>query len=234
MAAAARAEAAAMEEELDATRRELREAQRRHEEATQELTRRHTQETEDLSRRHDDVTQAHAALQDELQQHTGALDSTREALAAERAESGRLRNRLAQAQEARQRPGAVATGARRPRRPRRASPACHARRAGRHRAPRSSHVIRTPPETQPFDVLALNDELDTVTSPPPPPRPAPQRSGHQAVEDPGWNPPTAERLRPINPSLRHRTWWFGRLLALLVLCGVIAAVWMVLHSTVLH
>jgi hypothetical protein len=61
-------------------------------------------------------------------------------------------------------------------------------------------------------VLGLGDQLDTITSP----------------------PPTSERLRPLNPSLRHRTWWFGRLLALIVLCGVIAAVWVVLHSTVLH
>jgi hypothetical protein len=234
VAATARAEAAAMEEELDATRRELRETQRRHEEATQELTRRHTQETEDLSRRHDDVTQAQAALQDELQQHTGALESTREALAAERAESGRLRNRLTQAQETRQRPGAVPTGA--PAAP--AAPPGEPRvsRASRRATSRAAAEPRDPDptRTQPFDVLALDDELDTVTSPPPPPRPAPRRSGHQAVEDPGWNPPTAERLRPINPSLRHRTWWFGRLLALLVLCGVIAAVWVVLHSTVLH
>jgi hypothetical protein len=236
VAAAARAEAAAMEEALDATRRELREAQRQHEAATQELAGRHAQETQELSRRHDEVTQAHAALQDERHQHTGALESTREALAAERAESTRLRNRLTQAQEARQR-GAVPTGAS-------AAPAAPAgeprasrasrRATSRAAAERTERRDPDPSETQRFDVLALGDELDNVTSAPPPSRPAPRRSGHQTVEDPGWNPPTAERLRPLNPSLRHRTWWFGRLLALIVLCGVIAAVWMVLHSTVLH
>ncbi|MFZ1995075.1 MAG: hypothetical protein WAU75_13255, partial [Solirubrobacteraceae bacterium] len=92
-----------------------------------------------------------------------------------------------------------------------------------------------PSETQRFDVPASDDELDTVSSASLPSHRAPRRSGHQTpLEDPGWNPSTAERLRPLNPSLRHRTWWFGRLLALIVLCGVIAAVWMVLHSTVLH
>ncbi len=234
VAAAARAEAAAMEQELDATRRELREEQRRHEEASQELTRRHAQETQDLARRHDDVVQAHAALQDELQQHTGALESAREALAAERAEAGRLRNRLTQAQETRQRPGAASTGA--PAAPPSPADEPRASRPSRRATSRAAAQPRDrdPTQTQPFDVLALDDELETVTSPAPAPRPAPRRSGHQAVEDSGWNPPTAERLRPINPSLRHRTWWFGRLLALLVLCGVIAAVWMVLHSTVLH
>jgi hypothetical protein len=94
-----------------------------------------------------------------------------------------------------------------------------------------------PTETQRFDVLGLQDELETeaagraaaASS-----RHAPRRSGHQAPPTPAWNAPVAERLRPVNPSLRHRTWWFGRLLALLVLCGVIAAVWIVLRSTVLH
>jgi hypothetical protein len=34
--------------------------------------------------------------------------------------------------------------------------------------------------------------------------------------------------------LRHRNWWLGRLLVLIVLCGVIVAVYLVLHTTVLH
>jgi hypothetical protein len=208
VAATARAEATTMEEELDAARRELREVQRRHEEATQELTRRHAQETQALSRRHDEVTEAHAALQDELRQHAGALESTREALAAERAEAGRLRNRLTQAQGTRERgatpPGEPPAAAAEPRVSRRAR--------SRAAAEGTERRDPDPSETQRFDVLGLGDQLDTITSP----------------------PPTSERLRPLNPSLRHRTWWFGRLLALIVLCGVIAAVWVVLHSTVLH
>ena len=109
-----RAEAAAMEAELDDARRQLREAQRgheadtealtrRHEEAARALTQRHEEATQALSGDHDQVTQAYAALQAELEENTAALESTREALATERAEAGRLRNRLAQLQEARQR-----------------------------------------------------------------------------------------------------------------------------------
>jgi hypothetical protein len=230
VAATARTEATAMEEALDAARRELREAQRRHEEATEELTGRHAQETQALSRRHDEVTQAHAALQDELREHAGALESTREALAAERAETGRLRNRLTQAQETGER-GAIPSGA-----PPAAAAQPRASRRARSRgaAERTQHRDPDPAETQRFDVLGLGDELDTITSPAPPSRRAPRRSGHESPDDSGWNPPTSERLRPLNPSLRHRTWWFGRLLVLLVLCGVIAAVWVVLHSTVLQ
>jgi hypothetical protein len=44
----------------------------------------------------------------------------------------------------------------------------------------------------------------------------------------------AVHVRTLNPSLRHRTYWLGRLLALLVLGIVIAAIWIVLHSTILH
>jgi hypothetical protein len=42
------------------------------------------------------------------------------------------------------------------------------------------------------------------------------------------------RARPLNPSLRHRTYWIGRTLALLVLLIVLAAIWIVLHSTILN
>jgi hypothetical protein len=38
--------------------------------------------------------------------------------------------------------------------------------------------------------------------------------------------------RPVNPSLRRRTNWLGRTLALLVILAVIAAVLLVIHSTV--
>ena len=88
-----------------------------------------------------------------------------------------------------------------------------------------------PTETQQFDVLGLADELP---SDPTPARRAPRRAAKPAPEPPPWTPPVADRLRPLNPSLRHRTWWIGRLLALIVLCGVIVAVYLVLHTTVLH
>ena len=58
-----------MEAELEDARRQLREAQRRHEADTEALTPPPTQReaTQALSGDHDQVTQAHAALQDELQ-----------------------------------------------------------------------------------------------------------------------------------------------------------------------
>jgi hypothetical protein len=266
-----RAEAAAMEAELDDARRKLREAERRHEADTQALTRRHQEATEVLTRHHDEatqalsgdheqVTQAHASLQAELQENAAALESTREALATERAEAGRLRNRLAQLQEARQpdaTPAAAgaaetsrasrATETSRASRASRASGGAEAAEAGEVAEPRVSRRSRSraatqrrepdPTETQSFDVLGFHEEFETETAGRAgagASRQAPRRATHQASNPAAWNPPVADRLRPVNPSLRHRTWWFGRLLALLVLCGVIAAVWIVLHSTVLH
>ena len=167
MAATLRAEADRHGGGARRARRELREAQRRHEEATQELTRRHAQETQALSRRHDEVTQAHAGLQDELREHAGALESAREALAAERAEAGRLRNRLAQAQEKRgsSPPGAPSAAAAEPRVSRRAR--------SRAAAERTEERDPDPSDTQRFDVLGLEDQFDTITSPAPPSRSAP-------------------------------------------------------------
>ncbi len=264
VAATARAEANAVEAELEDTRRQLREAQRRHEADTEALARRHEEATQALTRDHEQVTDAHSALQDELQRQTGVLEATREALAAERAEAGRLRNRLAQIQEDRQR-GITPAGARTTRGSAsgaaaasgaaQAAPAAETAgvaegsagrevagsagsagaesRASRRRASRAAarHPEPDPTETQRFDVLRLQDEPATEAAPS---RRSRRRSRHQTPEPPAWTPPVADRLRPLNPSLRHRTWWFGRLLALLVLCGVIAAVWVVLHSTVLH
>jgi hypothetical protein len=259
-----------VEVELEDARRQLRDAQRRHQADTEALTRRHDEAAQSLTRDNDQVTQAHAAVQDELHEQTGALESTREALAAERAEAGRLRNRLAQLQQSREQarspaPGAADAAPAETRARRRASsrsasssreapsrgadrteaaretdPAeTRAREAERAetRARRAHPAEARPPESDPtqtqrFDVLGFQDELAPAPSSPPP-RPAPRRAGHQAPAE-ARNPSAAERLRPLNPSLRHRTWWLGRLVALLVLCGVIVAVWAVLHSTVLH
>jgi hypothetical protein len=256
VAAAARAEAAAVEAELEDARRQLREIQRRHEDETASLARRHEQATQVSTREHEQLTQAHAALQDELQQHAGALESTQEALATERAEAGRLRNRLTQSQEARERLAAPAAtggptsgadaGPTEPRVSRRATSRAAAREreaarergaerergAGRRREPERRE--QDPTATQPFDVLAL-DDLRSEPAAPAPSRSAGRRGTAQPHEQQtASSVPQSERLRPLNPSLRHRTWWFGRLLALIVLLGVIAAVYMVLHSTVLH
>jgi hypothetical protein len=291
VAAAARVEATAMEAELEEARRQRRDAQRQHEAEIQALTQRHEEATQALMVDHQQVDKAHAALQAELSQHAAALEAMREALAAERAESGRLRNRLAQIQEAR-RLGAAGTRARPAGGGKRAGGAEGAEGAGARggaegteaagdasvagaavdaggggasdarnaaggsaRSPeaRQTEVAATsearvsrratsrptrgrrepdPTETQRFDMLSFEDE--TETAPPRPSRRAQRAARHQTPEPPSWTPPVAERLRPLNPSLRHRTWWLGRLVALLVLCGVIAAVWIVLHSTVLH
>ena len=240
IAAAAGAEAAEAEAELEAARRELREAQRRqealvreHEDATQVLTGRHDETTQALTHRHEQLTQAHAALQQELDESAGALEATREALAEERAESGRLRNRLSQAQEARQQRAGVPPAPARPA-PAAAETEPRPSRRGSSRAG-AGHRAAEPSATQRYDVESITEALDTQSAPAAaPPRRDTRRGAHAGSEPPAFNPAVADRLRPLNPSLRHRTHWLGRLLALLVLLGVIAAVWLVLHSTVLH
>jgi murein DD-endopeptidase MepM/ murein hydrolase activator NlpD len=250
VAATARAEASAVEAELDDMRRQLREAQREHEAQTQALSRRHDDATQALAADHAQLTEAHAALQDELRQQTEALEMTREALAAERAETGRLHNRFTQLQKAREQRGEIPASGPAPRSapgggaPRAAEPpeagearvsrrATSRAAAGEREQERERDQEREPDptETQQFDVLGLGDELP---SEPPPTRRAPRRAPRQVPEPPPWTPPVADRLRPLNPSLRHRTWWIGRLVALIVLCGVIVAVYLVLHTTVLH
>jgi hypothetical protein len=262
IAAAAQAEAAEAEAELEAARRELREAQRRHEaltrqyeeatrdltsrheeatrdltsrheEATRALTGRHDEATQALARRHEELSQAHALLQQELRAHAEALESAREALAEERAESGRLRLRLNQAQEARQQRAGAAPAAARP-----AAASGEPEPPVSRRAPSRPVAERRPAEpaaTQRYDIESITQGLETRTDPAPaPPRRDTRRGAAVPSDPPVFNSLSAERLRPVNPSLRHRTYWFGRLLALLVLLGVIAAVWIVLHSTVLH
>jgi hypothetical protein len=254
VAAAARAEAAAVEAELEDARRQLRERERDHEQDTTTLSRRHEEAHRALTHQHERVTEAHAALQEQLQQQTAALESTREALAAERAESGRLRHRLNQVQETRQRPGSLAeaagaaaagagaatrAGAAEPRVSRRASSRAAARErdAERERSPSQKRSAAResreadPTTTQPFDVLSFEEPGPAPSGPP---RSTGRRGGQPQPEQPAWSMPAPERLRPINPSLRHRTWWFGRLLVLIVLLGVAAAVYLVLHTTVLH
>jgi hypothetical protein len=252
VAAAARVEASAMEAELEEARRQLRDAQRQHKADVDALTQRHEEATRALAVDHQQVNQAHAALEAQLRQQADALEMTREALAAERAETGRLHNRLAQLQEI-QRHGAGRPSARAA-----APPATRAAEtkadigetagatdpgAGAAAKPQASRRASRAParreepdptETQRFDVLGLQEALDTETTPPPRSRRAARRASQQTPDPPVWTAPVAERLRPLNPSLRHRTWWFGRLLALIVLCGVLVAVYLVLHTTVLH
>lgn len=61
--------------------------------------------------------------------------------------------------------------------------------------------------------------------------PADAPSGRAPAAPPAPRAPVAPS-RPVNPSLRHhRTYWLGRLLALLVLAGVIVAILLVIQGT---
>jgi len=220
LASAAQAEAAAGAQELETARRQLREAQLRHEqlneerrreleEADRRLAERDREQERELDaaqRRHEDLTderdqttQAHAAARTALHEQTGALESSREALAQEQAESGRLRKRLARAGKPAGAGSRSASG----------GDTAAERRGDR---PRGS---------------SADDARD-------PPHGAPRRSNPHPVPDGGPRPAPAARARPLNPSLRHRTYWLGRMLALLVLLIVLAAIWIVLHSTILN
>jgi hypothetical protein len=64
----------------------------------------------------------------------------------------------------------------------------------------------------------------------------PDGGASRAPHQDGSRPPIppGPRSRPVNPSLRHRSDWAGRLLALLVLAAVIIAVVLVIQGTVSH
>jgi hypothetical protein len=220
LASAAQAEAAAAAQELETARRQLQEAQLRHEQLNEERRREleeadrrlaerdreRQREFDAAQRRHDDLTeerdqtsQAHAAARTALHEQTGALESTREALAQARAETGRLRQRLARAGKPASAGGGSASGD-------------DTATEGRGDRPRGG----------------------SADDPREPARGAPRRSNPHPAPDGGPRPAPAARVRPLNPSLRHRTYWLGRLLALLVLLIVLAAIWIVLHSTILN
>jgi hypothetical protein len=149
-----------------------------------------------------------------LHEHAGALESAREALAREQAEVGRLRTRLERGRHA----PAVSDPPGRDRPTRKVSDS-----PGRDRhAPK----VSDPQGPDQHDDDADEDGAGAAGTAPWT-NPGPLRE-----TEPRLVP--AARVRPLNPSLRHRTNWLGRLLALLVLGIVIAAVWIVLHSTILH
>jgi hypothetical protein len=51
-------------------------------------------------------------------------------------------------------------------------------------------------------------------------------------QPPGRSPPAPRPERPLNPSLRYRTNWLGRLLALVMILAVLAAIYLVIKTTV--
>jgi hypothetical protein len=239
LAQAAQGEASATAAELERMRRDLRDAQQRN---------------ESLTRRHQETVDAAAAARSELHEHAGALESAREALARERAESGRLRNRLSSVQEARSRPEPLSAGRsrgddtaplpasdrtteRNPEASGRSAPRPRGQAASRlaapqarpsgERRPDASRDAEAPPERQ------ASSRAPSERRPGGEPRSAVDPPSHRPqliVSRPA--PSTPGSQRPLNPSLRHRTWWLGRLLALLLLLGVIAVVVLIIHGTV--
>jgi hypothetical protein len=173
----------------------------------------------DAERRHDELTvehdraaRANAEARDALHERSGALESARQALAKERAEAGRLRSRLAHTEGSGPPPPEPASVESEPARPSRARETETA--VDSPRRPRSGSDRDAPggrPETPAREPRGTAPpSLDLVSrSAPAPIRPQ----------------------RPVNPALRHRTYWLGRAVALLVLLVVIAAVYLVIHTT---
>jgi hypothetical protein len=90
---------------------------------------------------------------------------------------------------------------------------------------------------------AAVSETDERSDAPEPTREEPRRRERRAERDPDYDrgldvrprPVAAPRTeRPVNPALRSRPNWVWRMLALLVIIAVVVAVWVVLHSTILH
>jgi hypothetical protein len=93
----------------------------------------------------------------------------------------------------------------------------------------------TPPETA---VRALPRDDDAFDDPEPT-RAEPRRHDRRPERDPvpevRPRPVAPHRTeRPVNPALEPRPNWVWRVLALLVIIAVVVAVWLVLHSTILH
>lgn len=153
------------------------------------------------------------AAQSEVAAAAAELEAARQALAQERAEAGRLRTRLARAEGSAPTPPGSPSAESEPVRP------------ARGRTKEAS--------VDPSRSSSSGSEPDG-----PDDRPG-ERDGEPRVIMPAGldlvsrsAPPPVRPHRPVNPSLRHRTYWLGRAVALLVLLIVIGAVYLVIHSTV--
>jgi hypothetical protein len=197
-----------------ARQRELRETERRRVQANAER---------------DEAIRAKARAESALRERDIALDTASRALVVERAESGRLRAQLARA--------------RTPPPQRAVSPEDDPGRPERERPPPPAAPAARPepaPERPPLPAAPAARPEPKPERPPPPAasaaRPEPERSPHPAAPAarPHTRPPAPSRRaeRPLNPSLRSRTNWFGRLLVLLILLGVIAAIVLLVRTTV--
>jgi hypothetical protein len=205
LADAARAEADAAAAELEEARRELEASQRRH---------------DALRREHRQAVDAHAEARTALHERSGALESARTALAQERAETGQLRARL---------------DGTRPTAPGRAGEPETVRQPGLQLRPRSSPApeSRVRPGADPEGRVRPGADPEGRMRPGADPE-ARMRPGADPAPETRLRLTSGPQQRPLNPSLRHRTWWLGRVLVLLVILGVIAAIIIVINSTVSH
>jgi hypothetical protein len=169
---------------------------------------------EELTAEHDRALQVQARVEAELRERSGALESARDGLEQERAISAeRLRGAEARAAGAERLRGAEARAADKPQ---------------TSAPPRRTSAVSEP---------------DDRAEDPDPAREEPRRRERRPERDPAYDreldirprPVAPHRTeRPVNPALRSRPNWVWRVLALLVIIAVVVAVWLVLHSTILH
>jgi hypothetical protein len=182
------------------------------------------------------------------------LDEMRLALDRERAEAKQLRSQLAEAREriaaAVQRAAASESSAQSPSpatSPRRdtvavgdaTEPRQRLERLGRlERSERSDRSDRGRRRARPDggDPSEPRDRADRHKSPEHPrssehaqDRDRPERADRSARPD--RSAPVRPPERPLNPSLRHRTYWVGRVLAVLFILAVVAAIVLVIRTT---
>ncbi|MGI8714301.1 MAG: hypothetical protein ACR2NR_14215 [Solirubrobacteraceae bacterium] len=170
----------------------------------QAITTRHRQ----LSDEHERVIDAHAQLQAELQQRSGALESARDAV-----EQERTRGAVALDQERTRQTEALAQ---------------ERARGADALSQERTHV--TEPGPEPAAAAGVTQNPDSPSR-----RGRAEQARAEQSHDARHRPVAPHRPdRPINPALNARPNWLGRAMALLVIVGVIVAVWLVLHSTILH
>jgi ABC-type Na+ efflux pump permease subunit len=187
---------------------------------------------------------ARASLEGELRERSGALESARDALesarerAAEALAAERARAAAAIEQEQARRADEVAAERRVRTDELAAERRARAQELTAERA-RAAERLRTAKSRHPpAEILADEDDDGADVDP------AAAPEGTHVRED-SRDPDGAydvrvraigpQRIdRPVNPALRSRPNWLGRILALMVIIAVIVAVYLVLHSTILH
>jgi len=202
-----RAESRRLNAELGRARAELdlaRTVQREGEASAAELDATR-REVRALERRYEELTQEHARM---IEAHAGVHSELLE-------RSGALESARDALEQERER-GAGAVAAQRAR--------------GADAADRRSGAPARTPATEAF-VPVYDDEAEGG-GPQPPPE---ERRTREKAHEPRARTAAAPRIeRPVNPASSARANWFGRVIALLVIAAVVVAIWLVLHSTVLH